>query len=212
MPGKLSQSVFAHVEILFLVALIGAVFPILLFLTGWWGAYFFAPEKEIVYYMLSGLILGLLLDILFLRKWVKFAYQIHPMILVFIYLFYSVGIFGFLMGFPVFNLFMGPLAGFYIGRRLFHAGLNIEQAKKIFALVNLFTTFILAMACLAALILAASETTLAGNINGMFAGMFNLHTKLSNQSIIGFSIFAGIVLVVMEYLATGAAAKFAFRQ
>ena len=212
MSGKLSQTVFARLEILFLFVLIGTVLPILLFLAGWWGAYFFAPEKYIVLYMLSGLILGLLLDIFFLKKWVKSAYQIRLLILVLIYLFYSVGIFGFLMGFPLFNLFMGPLAGFYSGRRLLHAGLNIQQAKKIFALVNLFTAFVLAMACLAALILAASETTLAGNINGMFAGMFNLHTNFSNQSIIGFSIFAGIVLVVMEYLATGAAAKFAFGQ
>jgi hypothetical protein len=156
--------------------------------------------------MLVGLGMGFVIDLLFLGKWVNMAYQIHPILLIAIYLFYSVGIFGFFMGVPVFNSIMGPLAGFYIGRRLKQEKESPIEAKRMIHRTGLFTSFVLAVACTASFILAASEITLAANINGMLHDMLGLNIALDNPTILLLSAFAGIGIVAAEYVLTQAAA------
>jgi hypothetical protein len=187
--------------------LLGSIAPISFCLAGWWGAYLLAPENQIPILMLSGLGVGIVIDILFLGKWVNAAYQIHPILLIAIYLFYSVGIFGFFMGVPVFNIVMGPIAGFYIGRRLKQEKANPKETNRMIHQTGLFASFVLAVACTASFILAASEITLAGNINGMLRDMLGLNIPLDNQTILMFSAFAGIMIVAAEYVLTQAAVK-----
>jgi len=194
-------------EKIFLGLLLGGIAPIFCFLSGWWGAYFFASESQIPFFMLAGLGLGILIDLLFLGKWIKAAYHIPPVLLVAIYLFYSVGIFGFFMGIPVFNTVLGLLAGFYIGRRLVNAKINSEEKERVIYWTGLFTAFILAMACLASLFLAASESTLAANINGMLRDMIGLKTTFDNQTLLILSALAGVGIVVAEFYLTRAAVK-----
>jgi hypothetical protein len=187
--------------------LLGAISPIFFFLAGWWGAYLLAPESQIPIFMLVGLGMGFVIDLLFLGKWVNMAYQIHPILLIAIYLFYSVGIFGFFMGVPVFNSMMGPLAGFYIGRRLKQEKVDPQEIYRLIQRTGLFASFVLAMACTASFILAASEITLAANINGMLHDMLGLNIALDNPTILLLSAFAGVGIVAMEYVLTLAAAK-----
>jgi hypothetical protein len=210
MPKNSKIPLIDWFEKILLFVILGGIAPIGLFLGGWWGAYLLGPEDLIPLFMLFGLGLGLLVDLLFLRGWIESAYHLHPIVLAAIYLFYSVGTFGFFMGVPVFNILWGPLAGFYTGRRLkLH---NSDQSKTIIHRVSLFTTFVLAVACLAALFLAASETTLAVNINGMLADMLGLKTSFNNQTILLLSVIAGTGIVVLEYFLTRAAARFALNQ
>jgi hypothetical protein len=187
--------------------LIGAIAPISLLLTGWWGAYLLAPESQIPIFMLAGMGVGIVIDLLFLGKWVNVAYQLNPIFLIAIYLFYSVGIFGFFMGVPVFNSIMGPLAGFYVGRRLKQEKADPKETKRMIHRTGLFASFVLAVACTASFILAASEITLAANINGMLRDMFGLNIALDNQTILTLSAFAGIGIVVAEYALTLVSAK-----
>ncbi len=187
-------------EKVFLLLVFGGVAPIGFFLCGWWGAYLYAPEKLIPFFALGCLTLGLLLDVLFLRRWLQIAYRFHPVILVAIFLFYSVGTFGFFMGAPLFNALLGPWAGFYTGRRI--KATNPSDRKAIIHRVSLFTAFVLAVACLAALFLAAHEPTLAANIHGMLNDMLGLKILLDNQSILIFSTLVGISLVTLEYFLT----------
>ena len=194
-------------ENIFLALVFGGIAPIFFFLAGWWGAYFFDPESQIPVFMLAGLGLGIIIDLLFLGKWIKLAYRIHPIILIAIYLFYSVGIFGFFMGVPVFNIVMGPLAGFYIGRKMGIENINSEEKERIIHWTGLFTSFVLAVACLAALVLAASESTLAANINGMLHDMIGLKSTFDNQTLLILSALAGVGIVVAEYYLTQAVAK-----
>ncbi|MHC4632600.1 MAG: hypothetical protein ACYS9C_15225, partial [Planctomycetota bacterium] len=50
---------------------------------------------------------GIIIDILFLKKWVRKAYQINTKALAVIYLFYSVVALGMGMGVPIFNFALG---------------------------------------------------------------------------------------------------------
>jgi hypothetical protein len=210
LSGKKSGSAINKLENIFLALVFGGIAPIFCFLTGWWGAYFFTPENQIPIFMLAGLGLGIVIDLLFLGKWIRSAYDIHPMLLLAIYLSYSVGIFGFFMGVPFFNIVMGPLAGFYIGRRLGQEKTNPEKTERIIHWTGLFASFVLAVACLAALLLAASEFTLAANINGMLHDLLGLNTSFDNQIILILSALAGAGIVIAEYYLTQAAAKKAF--
>ena len=178
--GKKPKLAINKLENIFLALVFGGIAPIFCFLAGWWGAYLLAPESQIPIFMLAGLGLGIIIDLLFLGKWIKLAYRIHHIILIAIYLFYSVGIFGFFMGVPVFNMVMGPLAGFYTGRRLGQEKVNSEEKERAIHWIGLFTAFVLAVACLAALVLVATESTLAANINGMLKDMLGLKTTFDN--------------------------------
>jgi len=191
-------------------ALIGIIFggvtPICFFLCGWWGSYLLGPEKYIPIFAFVGLGLGLFMDVLFLRRWLHVVYYLHPIILIIIYLFYSIAIFGFFMGVPVFNTFLGPLAGFYTGRRI--KATNSPNKKSIIRKVSSFTAFVLAVACLAALFLAANEQTLSSNINGMLAYTFGWKVSFNNQTILLISILMGTAIVVLEYILTRKVASF----
>lgn len=190
-----------------LVGVLGGIAPIAFFLFAWWGSYLLFPEKYIPLFAFTGLVLGLLVDILFLRQWLVMAYRFHPIVLIAIYLFYSIGMFGFFMGVPIFNTILGPLAGYYAGRRI--QATNQASKKSIIHWVSIFTSLVLAGACLAALLLAASETTLSSNINGMLRDMLGWKSNFDNQTILLFSTLAGIGIVVLEYLLTYLTARFA---
>ena len=210
MPGKTKKystlnSMLAGMERLFLMIMIGLVFPILLGLAGWWGSLPFVPESAIIYFALGGFMLGALVDMVFLRFWTRNALQmplIWPML---VYLFYSVGMFGFFMGVPAFNVIMGPIGGYYMGMRLRAKNSDKDEVEKTARQTGLFAALILAVACAASLVIAWLDPSLEANIRGMFA----LTQPLSKATILAISGAAGIGLVVLEYAITRAAVKFA---
>ena len=99
----------AGIERLFLMVVIGFIFPILLGLAGWWSSIPFVPEKSIIYFALGGFMLGVLLDMVFLRYWTRNALRLPLVWPALVYMFYSVGMLGFFMGVPAFNVVMGPV-------------------------------------------------------------------------------------------------------
>jgi hypothetical protein len=210
MPGKTKKystlnSMLAGMERLFLMIMIGLVFPILLGLAGWWGSLPFAPENAIIYFALGGFMLGALVDMVYLRFWTRNALRmplIWPML---IYLFYSVGMFGFFMGVPAFNVIMGPVGGYYMGMRLRAKNSAKAEVEKTASQSGLFAALVLAIACTAALVIAWLDPSLEANISGMFA----LAKPLSKATILVFSGAAGAGLVILEYAITRAAVKFA---
>ncbi len=210
MPGKTRKyttlnAMLAGMERLYLMIMVGLVFPILLGLAGWWGSLPFVPEDTIQYFALGGFMLGVLADILLLRSWVHNALRVPLIWPVLVYLFYSVGMFGFFMGVPAFNVIMGPLGGYYMGMRLRAKNSDQLEVEKTARQSGLFTALILAIACTASLVIAWQDPSLEANISGMFA----LAQPLSKTTILALSGAAGLGLVMLEYTITRAAVKFA---
>jgi len=195
----------AGIERLFLSIVIGLVFPILLGLAGWWGSLPFVPENSIAYFALGGCLLGVIIDVVFLRFWVRNALHVPLIWPVLIYLVYSVGMFGFFMGVPAFNVIMGPLGGYYLGMHLRAASAQRLEVYRKADQAGLFTALVLAAACAASLVIAGRDAYLEANINGMFA----LVNPLSRSAILWLSTAAGVSLVLLEYFLTRAAVKFA---
>lgn len=201
------RRMFPKVETILLGAIFGGVFPILCFLIGWWGSIPFVTESTIKYYALGGLLVGIVIDILYLGRWLVNAYRLNLVWMAVIYLFYSIGLYGFFMGVPVFNFLMGLFAGYYMGLRTLEEQRAPAEAEQIFKRTGLFASSIMAIACCASIWLAATDATTVANINGMFA----LQQPLSQSNILLLSAVGGIVLVVLEFFITRAMARRAYR-
>ena len=207
-PGRYRtlSGMLAGVEALFLAAVIGLAPPIAGLLAGWWGSLPFVPEASIKYFALGGLLLGLLADLLFLRRWVRRALGCSPLWPALLYLFYSAGLFGFFMGVPVFNLLLGLPGGYYAGMRLRLHGADQAAAQRGARLAGWAAAGMLGVACLASWLPAYRDASLAANIQGMFG----LGTAISRESILAASALGGIALVALEYLLTRATTLFAY--
>jgi hypothetical protein len=210
MPKKSTQyatlnSMLAGIERMFLTIILAFVPPILLSLAGWWGSLPFVPEKSIMFFALGGLLLGIMVDLLFLRRWSRAVLSAPLFWPVLVFLFYSFGMFGFFMGVPVFNWLMGPLGGYYMGMRLRAAAAPREQVDKSATRTAIFVSGVFALACLASWLLAAFDPSLEANISGMF----KLAAPLSRSMILALSAATGLVLIFLEYLISRAAVHFA---
>jgi hypothetical protein len=199
------NSMLAGIERLFLSVIIGFIFPILLGLAGWWGSIPFVPEKSILYFALGGFLLGVLVDMVFLRRWTRNALRAPLLWPILVYLFYSAGMFGFFMGVPALNVVMGPLGGYYMGMHLRAKNAQKDDVERKAKQTSFFAALVLAVACAAALVIASLDPSLAANISGMFA----LTEPINKTTILTLSTAAGAGLVVLEYAITRASVKFA---
>ncbi|MBM3138186.1 MAG: hypothetical protein FJZ98_08370 [Chloroflexi bacterium] len=205
-PGYTTlNALLDRIEKLFLTVIIGLIFPILLGLTGWWGSIPFVSEDRIVLFAMGGVLAGVMVDLLYLRQWTRKALKMSILWPGVAYLFYSVGIIGFFMGVPLFNLLLGPVWGYYMGMRLRAENAAETDVVKAAHRSALFTSAVLALARIASLVIAFLDPSLEANIQGMF----RLSEPMVRSMILGVSAIGGIVLVVVEYFLTRAAVKFA---
>jgi len=166
----------------------------------------FLEEKGIGYWALGGLCVGLIIDVMFVKSWVKRAYQMNSKILAGIYIFYSVFALGLGMGVPIFNFVLCIAAGIYIARKMHFAEVEEQARKQAFKRMARF--------CAAVMVLICCLITLWA-IAGQMIG-YRLETPLVSFTLTVPIFFAvafagGAVLVLAQYWLTGAAAKVTFR-
>lgn len=198
------NDLLGRIERLFLSIIIGLLPSLALALAGWWISIPFVKEDQIVYYALGGLLAGVMVDLLFLRPWTRKALIASIIWPAAVYLLYSLGVFGFFMGVPAFNLLLGLVWGYYVGMRLRSRHAEKPEIERAARQSGLFTAAVLALACLAALLIAGLDPWLEANIQGMFG----LAKPLGRSMILGLSAVAGLALVALEYLLTRVAVKF----
>ncbi|MBI9050923.1 MAG: hypothetical protein JEZ00_15990 [Anaerolineaceae bacterium] len=182
--------------ILFLV--IAAICPILGMIGGWWIFYSQYPGASIPYTVALGGGLGILIDALFIKKWMAKAYQALLWIWVLIYLFYSVGIYGFFMGVPVPNMLLGIPAGILFASRLCAHQTPTDEVPEKARNCAWFTTLILLFACILSAVIALNDPYTAGNLEGMFALPF----KITLGMIWGLIIIGGTVILLVQWWLT----------
>ena len=210
MPKKIQKkqtvaNLLDGVERLFLNIIIGLVAPLFFMLLGWWGSIPFVNEESIKFFALGGLLLGILLDMLFLRRWVRKACSMPRLWFVLVYLFYSTSLFSFFMGVPVFNLVMGLVGGYYVGLCLRYTRKDKAEVENRANQTAVFAAIVLAVFCMASLILASLDHSLAANIQGLFG----LSQEVSRETILTVSGIGGLVMIALEYFLTRAMVKFA---
>jgi len=96
---------------------------------------------------LWSLLPGLLIDVLFLRRWVKNAYTMNAKAVGALYIFYSVCALGFFMGIPIGNIFLGILAGIYSARRFSLTPDSCLNAGDYFKRTAIFSAAVMVLIC-----------------------------------------------------------------
>jgi len=185
----------------------GAVPVIACFLAGWWGSIPLVPESRIWQCALAGLLVGILVDVVFLKGWVRRAYSMKPWVWKAVYLFYSVGMFGFFMGVPVFNVILALPAGVFVGRWLAHSGADSTHMRKAARRVAVFTASVLGLVCIASGSIALASRSTASDLQGMLGLQF----QVTPVMIVGIIVGGGTMILALDWWLTIKSVERAYR-
>jgi len=193
-----------RIERIIFALIYGGVMPVFLFLAFWWSTIKIIPEKYIFIFAFSGILLGLVFDVLYLKRIMKNIFDMHLIFPLFVFLFYSVCIYGFFMGVPVFNAVMGLIAGRYCALRAGYLRQDSEQKRKAGVYSAAVSSFVLVAFCAASAVLAVNHKNTPNEIKHMLGQQFEINWTTVWMII----IIGGVLLVAAEYYLT----LFAFRR
>jgi len=179
--------------------ILGGAFPLLLGLLSlllWFS--FDKNESRAFFYVLSGFLLGFIVDIVFLKKWIDRRYELPVWFIAGIYLFYNICIYGMFMGFPVFNVAMGVVAGYYYGNRMYYNNTLDKEQHKLIQQVSLFTGLVMVVFCMASGIIALGSNSVGSEVRSMLG----LGFEITRPMLWGITIIGGIFLVWLQVMVT----------
>ena len=165
----------------------------------------FGPEV-LGAWVLWSLVPGVAIDAIFLKKWVKNAYQMNSKIPGVIYIFYSVIALGMCMGIPAFHFIMGIAAGIFAARKMSFLGADEETRMRAFKGMARFSAAVMVLICCLITVWA---------IFGQMIG-YEFETPWGDITFTVPIFFAivltgGAILVLLQYQLTSIAAKVTFK-
>ena len=196
--------------------ILALLMPLIVGVLFWWITASFAilkimpiSEKFIAFVAVTGLAVGILLDILYLKKWMLKFYEINRAVSILFYLFFSIMAVAFFMGAPVGNLFLGFLAGIYIGRKCHY--FNSDQASFASASksISIFSAFVTGIEAFPIGLLALREESIINSINRIFGFVLFHANKIGDVILI--VLLCGI-LFGMQFFVTRFGTKLSFRK
>jgi hypothetical protein len=179
--------------------IIGGTFPLLFGLLSvitWF--YLDKSDNRVVIYLTTGLLLGLMIDLKFLKGWINHRFDLPLWYIAGIYIFYNICVYGFFMGFPVFNVLLGLIAGYYFGNRICSNNIQPEKRSKLINQVSLFTGLIMTLICVSSGVIGLTDKTIGENIRGMLGLDFEI-TKIMILTVI---FVGGFGLIATQYFVT----------
>jgi hypothetical protein len=178
--------------------LLGSASPLLLIMVCFIFWFFFFQSWNVFIFILTGLVAGIFIDLLFFNRTMAKILELPVWILIGLYLFYNIGLYGMFMGFPVFNLSMGIIAGYYYGLKIKYLNLPSDQSKQLTKKVSLFTTIVMLLICISTAVLALREKTIGLEVQGML----NLNFEVTKGMIILIILLGGLSLISLQYFVT----------
>ena len=157
-------------------------------------------------WMLWSLVPGIIIDIVFLKKWVSKAYQINNKALAAIYLFCSVVALGMGMGVPIFNFALGIAAGLYSARKMHFIGADEERRNQDFRKTAVFSAMVMALMCCLITLWAIAGQMIGYRFETPFLS-FTFTVPIFSAVV----LTGGAVLVLLQYWLTHLSAKLAFK-
>ena len=169
-----------------------------------WTAIALLSETWIPFAASAGLFVGILVDIFMLKKLLDRRLSLWLWVAVF--LFYSIGAFGFFMGVPVFNALLAIPAGFVIGSRLAAEKADRLMVRKAAQRTARFTTGVLALICAASAIIALVSSSTASDLRGML----NLGFTVTQGLIVALILVGGMALLALGWGLSVASVRFTY--
>jgi len=180
-------------------AVLAPIAPIALLLAGWWGSLpVLGDSPAVAVFALGGLAIGLVLDATVLRGRVDSLFSMGDGALLLVALFYSIGMYGFFMGLPVFNAAIGVVGGYVVARRAILMGWERARALRDGRRVAVTMTLVLGALCVATAVMALNEKTIGAQVQGMLGLPFTVTWPMI-YAIIG---VGGTGLLALQYAAT----------
>ena len=189
------------IENWFVGVLIGILPPLIGFLAGWWGTFRYVSERQVFWAAIAGVVIGLVVDGFFLKKWMEKAWTYRIELWILLFVFYSICVFGFFMGVPVFNMFLAIPAGFFMARRIDHSEALKTENRLVVRQTQVLTTLVLAAICATSAFFAWRDPTTGANLEGMF----RLQVEVTRSMISGLIIIGGLGLLLINWWLTGKA-------
>ena len=194
-------------ERIILGLILAPLLPIAGLLGSWWAAYALLAEQWIPYCAIAGLALGVLADIFILRKLIGRAYKLGAIFWTAVFLFYSVGIFGFFMGVPVFNVILAIPVGFVVGGGLARETVDGVRLRRACQRTCILTTSILSIVCAASALIALASPSTANDLRGMLGLAF----EVTPFMIWGLILVGGAGLLALNWVLTGVSIRVTHR-
>ncbi|NMC68210.1 MAG: hypothetical protein GYA61_08300 [Spirochaetales bacterium] len=179
--------------------IIGSIFPLslgLITLSLWFM--FDKSESRPLIYLIFGVLIGGLIDLKFIKTWINNRFNLPTWIIALIYIVYNIFVFGFFMGFPVFNVLLGLLAGYYYANRICSNKIDPTRYKKLLNQVSLFTGIIMTLVCISSGFLAIYNNGAAG----MIQDLLGLPFEVTRSMLWMIVVIGGLVLVLITVLLT----------
>ena len=153
----------SKIESIIVGLFLGITCPLLTFVTFWWSAALLHmhvagfPVRVVIASAFAGLAVGLILDVLFLRSWVRRIYRANLWLMGVCYLGLCTVAVAFFMGLPVGTLTLGVVAGVYMGRRESYARDDWSRAAPVLRKTALTVAAVTTVGALPIGILALSQ-------------------------------------------------------
>jgi len=166
----------------------------------------FLEEKGIGYWALGGLCVGLIIDVMLVKNWVKRAYQMNSKILAALYIFYSIGVLGFCMGIPILEFPLGMAAGAYAARKMYHTKAGPEEFERSVKKMSIFAAAVMVLICCLMALWA-----IAGEMIGYRFETPWLSFTFTVPIFFAVVLTGGAGLVLLQYWLTSISAKVTFK-
>jgi hypothetical protein len=194
--------------------LLGIAIPFLTFVVFWWTTALIhlsipsIPIEVVIAAAFTGLVVGVVLDLAYLKRWIKGFYTANPRVLATLYLGLCIVAVALFMGLPVGTLILGVGAGIYVGRRrrIALAG-NTTSALSI-RHTAFFAASVTALAALPIGLLALDDRSVIGLLE---TRLFFGHVQIGSMT--GPALIASLccILFAIQYGCTLAAGKLSYR-
>jgi len=178
------------------VLVLGLIAPVALMLLFWWGSVLLIGDSGAVPYLaLGGVLIGAVLDFTLLRRFVFRLFDLSILKLFAIALFYSVMIYGFFMGFPVFNALVGIACAYVAARGGALQSADIQTMRQKARIVNGFSFILLLLICIGTAVLALREATIEAQVQHMLGFPF----QITRGMIWAIILAGGALLLACQY-------------
>ena len=194
--------------------LLGFAIPSLGFVGFWWTTALIhmsipgIPVEVVIAGAFTGLVVGLVIDAVYLKRWIKCVYTAKPRVLVMFYLGLCVVAVGLFMGLPVGTLILGVGAGIYAGRRCRFATAGRKASAVSIRKTALFAASVTALAAFPIGLLALRDRSVISLLETrLFFGLVQL------GSVTGPVLIALLccTLFAIQYGCTLAAGKLSYK-
>jgi hypothetical protein len=180
-------------------AVLGLLAPLGLFLLFWWGSIPFVREDSAIMILaLIGLAAGAVIDLTVLKKFIGRLFLLPVPALVCIGLFYSVMVYGFFMGFPLFNSVVGIVFCYIAVKRSVIQKRPLPEAQRSAGRFGIFYLAVLAIFCVATAFLALGEPSITAEVKGMLGLPF----EVTMGMIWALILAGGTLLVLFQFFTT----------